>query len=340
MFEHTPEAYKTLYSSDEERLESFVYPSNSAWNVGYHVYTKTEENAILSFMYLLIESTGLSHDICDHILSYLPSPHANFVLFNPFNYDGLYSMLDFTLLLFGNAVHYIICIALLFHTYSVTWLTFTCVSFLESLLIAVFYYYFYGFLKSQHLWIHNINDQFIFFYGSLHISLIFLIDIPMIMILLYFYDELFLAELLIYCISYLICMAYKYIIYHQRLRNRDYIHLGSVQGRYKNNLNIFPFSLITALIVFLYGVLTTNITCMTTTGVVYYLGIWIINYIHWRNAKLNEENTLFKTRLCIISYVLLCVHDILWMAFSVIIYNDEKVNSWNPIIGMICIAFG
>ena len=343
MFEHTPEieVYKSLNSSDEE-LESLLKHSHYQ-SIQHH--TKSEEDAIVSFLYLLIESTGLSYDICDSIISYLPSPHSRFLFFNPFNHDGLYSMLDFSLLLFNNTVHYIICIALLFHTYSSTWLSFTCFSFLETMIITFIYWYFYGYIKCNNLWISNINDEFIIFYGILHLLLIFIIDIPMIMILLYFYAELYMAELIIFSISYCICMIYKYVIYHQRINYKDYIQIGSHchYGKFNKHLNIFPFFLLTALIIFLYGVLITNTLICVTTGIIYYFGIFIINYIHWKNGKLNEENTLMKNRLCVITYWVLCAHNILFMIFAVDIYQNkkEKGNIWiDQYWGIISIIFG
>eukprot|EP01084_Bolivina_argentea_P306904 530410_1 len=96
---------------------------------------------------LLMSITGLSKDICENMLSYLSSEDQyQFMIFNPFTIDNMYSIIQF-ILIFNNICHFLL--ILLIYIFEDTLIlgpmyAILMISFAETVIIFYFYAHYYN----------------------------------------------------------------------------------------------------------------------------------------------------------------------------------------------------
>jgi len=255
-------------------------------------------NANENLLILLLSHTGLSSDICDVIISFLPLQQQLLKL-NTVTYDGIYSIAQFCLLLTNNILHYTVCMCIFFVFASPRldiFIPFLLLSLLESALITYFHVTFHSYVPAT----HSIFDRIITFDSLLSINLQMFVHIPMLIVLFSFNQDWVLWT---YLSVNILVLIYRSFIYYRQLRLNEF----SVT---KYVINPMFYLLITALMMVIDGVYIQQPSIVVVGALIYYPGIPILCFISKSNQYWRSDV------LSICNFVFLCVENIAFGIFG------------------------
>ena len=294
-----------------------------------------------AFINLLMNHTPLTEDICNTIYSYLPFQHQ-FITLNPIWYHEWYSFIELILYIIINIIHYII--RIFFINSSMT--PFIVFAGLESFVIFMFYIYFRGGIRTNITGINDIEDQYSLFYDELHLILEFFINIPMMIMLLFFTNKYYntysqYIALSLFYIFYFIPFIYQYIYYKFKWhRNRN--------NGTKGFKNVYLFIPIPTFLLFLYAILNHSWLVLSFCILFFLSSIIFVNYFHIKTfgIYMEQENVLMTSKMSFFNFLLLITHWLIFGYFAVELYiydmigndNDRNINHMISIVSLIFVV--